>query len=52
MKIEKCPKCLKNRRNNGPYSHVWWAVINVGLMCYKCYDKYKAKTIKAVHGRF
>jgi len=36
--LEMCPHCKKMRRNNSPYSYVWWHVSGF-RMCWKCFDK-------------
>lgn len=42
MKTRLCPHCNKMRRDNSPYSYVWWHVLGIaGAMCWHCYDKYR-----------
>lgn len=43
MKIERCPRCEKNRYNDSPYNYVWWSVMGVGYMCWHCFKCLKAK---------
>ena len=40
-RIALCPRCNKMRRDNSPYSFVWWRVLGFGLMCWHCFDRLK-----------